>query len=203
MANQNINDMSVTWNDGATTFDAIKMDVTDTASASGSRLFNLSVGGSLYYEATLGRSFNIYNTYTDASNYERLAIKWDTSEATIATEIAGTGSNENLNIDVSSGDLRLKGRKIFLDANGKSEVFYIGFLRDIRVGSNAKHLRVETDCWLDNGVTVANLQSTPSVGYINTVTDASSPTVGSTVIGGGASNALVWYNGSNWTVIGV
>jgi len=102
MANQNINDMSVTWNDGATTFDAIKMNVTDTASASGSRLFNLSVGGSLYYEATLERSFNIYNTYTDPSNYERLAIKWDTNEATITTEEAGTGSARAITID--SGD---------------------------------------------------------------------------------------------------
>ena len=37
--------MTDTWNDGATTFNAIKMNVTDTASASGSLLFDLQVGG--------------------------------------------------------------------------------------------------------------------------------------------------------------
>lgn len=38
--------MADAWNSGATTFDAIKMDVTDTASAADSRLLNLLVGGS-------------------------------------------------------------------------------------------------------------------------------------------------------------
>ncbi len=35
------------WNAGGTTFDAIKVDVTDTASAAASLLLNLSVGGSV------------------------------------------------------------------------------------------------------------------------------------------------------------
>jgi hypothetical protein len=35
------------------------------------------------------------------------------------------------------------------------------------------------------------------------VTDATAPAVGSTVTGGGAAAALVWYNGANWSVIGV
>lgn len=56
---------------------------------------------------------------------------------------------------------------------------------------------------LANGVTVANLPGTPTVGMVARVTDASSPVIGSTVTGGGAAAALVWYNGSNWTVIGV
>jgi hypothetical protein len=42
-----------------------------------------------------------------------------------------------------------------------------------------------------------------SVGQIARVTDASAPVIGSTVAGGGAAAALCWYNGSNWTVIGV
>ena len=41
----NIYDMTDTWNDGATTFTGIKMDVTDTASAAGSKLLDLQVGG--------------------------------------------------------------------------------------------------------------------------------------------------------------
>lgn len=40
-----IYDMADTWNNGATTFTAIKMNVTDTASAAGSLLQQLQVGG--------------------------------------------------------------------------------------------------------------------------------------------------------------
>jgi hypothetical protein len=51
--------------------------------------------------------------------------------------------------------------------------------------------------------TVATLPGTPAVGMIARVTDATAPAVGSTVTGGGAAAALVWYNGANWSVIGV
>ena len=44
---------------------------------------------------------------------------------------------------------------------------------------------------------------TPSTGMVARVSDATSPAIGSTVTGGGAAAALVWYNGSNWTVIGI
>jgi hypothetical protein len=174
----NVYDMSDTWNDGATTFTSIKMNVTDTASSASSLLMDLQVGGSskfkvekdgdvtlgapasfvaitngsrsinlsaggvtsggirhisgssltflagsgygptsvangllnggagsfigwqagpysfssltpdlaLYRDAantlaqrnsTNAQTFNLYNTYTDASNYERYSIKWD------------------------------------------------------------------------------------------------------------------------------
>ena len=46
MATANIYDLADTWNDAGTTFTAIKMDVTDTASASGSLLMDLQVGTS-------------------------------------------------------------------------------------------------------------------------------------------------------------
>ncbi|MER9912793.1 hypothetical protein NKJ71_19395 [Mesorhizobium sp. M0050] len=45
MADQNINNQTVTWNSGGTTFNAIKMNVTDTASAAASLLLLLQVGG--------------------------------------------------------------------------------------------------------------------------------------------------------------
>ena len=45
MATQNIFDLTDTWNNVATTFTAIKMNATDTASAAGSLLIDLQVGG--------------------------------------------------------------------------------------------------------------------------------------------------------------
>jgi hypothetical protein len=50
---------------------------------------------------------------------------------------------------------------------------------------------------------VSTLPGTPVVGMIARVTDATAPAVGSTVTGGGAAAALCWYNGANWSVIGV
>jgi hypothetical protein len=51
--------------------------------------------------------------------------------------------------------------------------------------------------------TVAGLPAAPVVGMLTRVTDATAPAVGVTVTGGGAAVALVWYNGANWSVIGV
>ena len=42
------------------------------------------------------QTFRLYNTYTDASNYERLGVNWSGNTATIQTENAGTGSARNL-----------------------------------------------------------------------------------------------------------
>jgi hypothetical protein len=52
-------------------------------------------------------------------------------------------------------------------------------------------------------LTVATLPASPTVGMIARVTNALSPTIGSTVAGGGSANALCWYNGTNWTVLGI
>lgn len=105
-----------TWNDGATTFNAIKMNVTDTASAAGSSLMDLQVGGvskfridkgsAVYfsenlieqYNSTNAQVLNIYNTRADASNYERGFLRTGVDGAndpvlSIGMEGAGTGSN--------------------------------------------------------------------------------------------------------------
>ena len=46
-----------TWNSGGTTFDAIKMNVTDTASAAASTLLNLQVGGTTKFKVVKDGSF--------------------------------------------------------------------------------------------------------------------------------------------------
>lgn len=178
-------DMVDTWNNGATTFTAIKMDVTDTASAAASLLMNLLVGGVSQFSvskagvllagdgvlATPGYAFSndpdtgiyrrasgtvafsanataifqytgnglalvagvevawlsggitttrdvvlardaagtlaqrnganaqtlrVYNTYTDASNYERADIGWLSNTLVVGTANAGTGSSRTL-----------------------------------------------------------------------------------------------------------
>jgi hypothetical protein len=53
------------------------------------------------------QAFRLYNTYTDASNYERSFLKWDTNEFIIGTEKNGTGSNRDLRIVSSSEVIKL------------------------------------------------------------------------------------------------
>jgi hypothetical protein len=168
----NIYDMVDVWNASGTTFTAIKMNVTDTASAAGSLLMDLQVGGSslftvnksgtlnwggtntyflsnvtgaptlfntntsrhflgfaynvlklasdlsIVWTSTAGnangtqdlfllrdaadtlaqrrttnaQAFNLYNTFTDASNYERGFMKWDSNILKIGAEKLGTGT---------------------------------------------------------------------------------------------------------------
>lgn len=52
------------------------------------------------------------------------------------------------------------------------------------------------------GTTVANLPATPAAGMVGYVTDGSTGTWGATQTGSGSTKTLVWYNGTNWTVIG-
>lgn len=170
--------MADTWNDGGTTFTAVKMNVTDTASAAASSLLDLQVGGtsklrvdksgnvvmasgaavlggtvsntggaltlahangddvrvrnngasnlpvlgfyngsnaiqtSIAVEAqdvlaqrrtTNPQAFRLYNTFTDASNYERGEIIWSSNELLIRTGAAGTGTNRDLRLTSQGG----------------------------------------------------------------------------------------------------
>jgi hypothetical protein len=58
MANVPISNLTTTWNNVSTTFTGIKLNVTDTASAEGSLLMNLQVGGGTRAQITkTGRLF--------------------------------------------------------------------------------------------------------------------------------------------------
>jgi hypothetical protein len=58
--------------------------------------------------STNAQAFNVYNTYTDASNYERAAIKWNSNVLEIGPEKAGTGSNRGTKIKSPGGNLKLE-----------------------------------------------------------------------------------------------
>lgn len=52
---------------------------------------------------TTAQTFNVYNTYTDASNYERLEMSWSGSIAYLQTANAGTGVNRALVVHGRAG----------------------------------------------------------------------------------------------------
>lgn len=145
--------LAQTWNSAGVTFTALQANITDTASASGSLLMDLQVGGvsrlsltkngllTLYSggaisvnsggnflrglsigadglkgsspatpaflfwpsnniieqrNTTSAQTFRLYNTYTDASNYERGFFRWNTNVLELGTEAAGTGAARSL-----------------------------------------------------------------------------------------------------------
>lgn len=58
---------------------------------------------------TNAQAFRIYNTYTDASNYERFFLGWSANTFYVQTENAGTGSERPLVFSCSRVDFRTNG----------------------------------------------------------------------------------------------
>tara|TARA_R110000868_G_scaffold143263_5_gene361237 strand:- start:9357 stop:11444 length:2088 start_codon:yes stop_codon:yes gene_type:complete len=66
---------------------------TDATAAADLFLYRDGAAGSLAQRnSTNAQTFRLYNTYTDASNYERLSIGYVANVATIRNEAAGTGT---------------------------------------------------------------------------------------------------------------
>lgn len=259
-----------TWNNVATTFDAISVNVTNTASASTSNLIRLAIGGvdqfrvfrdgngavisgssgqftlaasatSVAYISTangvgalkfsLGASvsapdiflerdaantlalrnstnpqtFRIYNTFTDASNYERGFVSWVSNDFTIGVEVAGTGS---------------AGRQIHIRSAGPTRFFVNGTER-WQISSSG-HWITQADNTYDIGTVASNRPRTgyfgtsvqisattvdslstcnaAAIGQRKSVTDATATTFASTVAGGGANIVPVFCNGTNWII---
>jgi hypothetical protein len=162
--------LSQTWNNAATTFTGLKLNVTNTASAAGSNLLDLQVGGTRQVSidavglvelagstvsggisfgskqygfqsafdwtfknpngwigfaaqggsadiklsrdaantlaqrnGTNAQTYRLYNTYTDASNYERTSITRDSSGLVIDAQKGGTGVDPTNLLDVQVG----------------------------------------------------------------------------------------------------
>jgi hypothetical protein len=209
MANVPISNLTTTWNNVSTTFTGIKLNVTDTASASASLLMDLQLGGvskfkvpkngnpvfvvptsgalevngngdgfrainggstSAYgvYGVRMGsnnslswgssadgpatadtilvrdaantlaqrngvnaQTFRLYNTFTDASNYERGFMRWSSNTLEIGTENAGTGASRALRFYSANGSVDI------VDGSGMAQInFNIQSANGLRVASD-------------------------------------------------------------------
>ena len=84
-----------------------------TAANADLRLFRDAADTLAQYRGTNAQTFRIYNTFTDASNYERLFIRGQTgANFQIGTEALGTGSGRNLEL-VRAGTTQFR-----VDSNG-------------------------------------------------------------------------------------
>lgn len=205
MTTVNIFEMAQTWNNAATVFDGISLNVTDTASNANSRLLNLSVGGvsrfsiqkngfitsggmgidfasatnpvfrwnngalffttagiaragiqtnGFYTNAGYGlgfrslgsgtlqaefvgeadnvigqrnganaQTFNIYNTFTNASNYERGFMRWAGHVFEIGAEALGTGVSRQMRLTAAKINFLINGRNLTIDGIDASAAY--------------------------------------------------------------------------------
>ena len=122
----------------------------------------------------------------DIENYSGGKLNFKVANSRTAIELSPkTGWGDYTETKIH-GKVQLTGYNIwageyFLDVSGKT--------------------RVQGQLNLKN-YTVATLP-TPTRGDTCYVTDALAPVMGSAVVGGGAIAAMVWYNGTAWTVTGI
>lgn len=83
---------SIFWLSGTSSGGSIDLSITRDAA-----------GTFAQRNSTNAQTFRLYNTFTDASNYERLGISWAANLLTIATEGAGTGSSRDMVISAGFG----------------------------------------------------------------------------------------------------
>ena len=118
MANVQIDSMTDTWNAGGTTFNAIKMNVTDTASAAASKLIDLQVGGNTKANVTKAGLLTLASgvTLTGANTLQTttgaLTLVSGSSNIVLTPSsnvgIGTTGPDKKLDVlDASAAQLRL------------------------------------------------------------------------------------------------
>lgn len=73
MATVNISAMAKTWNDAGTTFTAIGLDVTDTASNAASLLMDLQVGSTSQFKVSKGGAVTALGSYTGNASMQLFA----------------------------------------------------------------------------------------------------------------------------------
>lgn len=85
----------------------------DTLAVTANGVGNLFLSASTLelYRSTTAQRFSVYNTRTDATNYERLNIDWASNVARVVVAAAGSGASRSLVIGTelsSTGQLRLQ-----------------------------------------------------------------------------------------------
>ena len=114
MATQNIYALTDTWNAGATTFTAIGMNVTDSASAAGSMLIDLQVGGASQFKVT--KAGVITGTLTNATGLPISGLVSSTSTALgVGTLELGDAADTTL-ARSSAGVVTIEGKRIYTTA---------------------------------------------------------------------------------------
>ena len=89
----------------AATISATNINISSTHSldwGNDTRLFRDAANTLAQRNVTNAQTFRVYNTYTDASNYERGFLKWNSNVFEIGSEAAGTGTTRPMRITAAT-----------------------------------------------------------------------------------------------------
>lgn len=128
--------------------------------------------------STNAQTINVYNTYTNSSNYERAKVAWSGNTLLIGTEKAGTGSARPMELQ-TDGTTRVQ-----IDTSGTVSVVSL-----LSVGTYTYG-------------TLPSAASNP--GKLAQITDSSvahSGNFGAVAAGGGSSRVQVFSDGTNWVIV--
>lgn len=143
------------------------------------------------------QTFNIYNTYTDASNYERLDVGFSAGAFRISAENAGTGAARSLTFGTANTDRWQIGGATGHFVASTDNTYDIG-----ASGANRPRRIYAAGFVVTQSTTVAGLTAaaTAGAGARSFVTDATATTFLSVVAGGGANKVPVVSDGTNWLI---
>ncbi len=118
-------------------------------------------GGAGVFEQRNGanaQAFRIYNTYIDASNYERAGLEWDANSLRLRTAAAGSGVSRSIFVQPASG------ASVFLDPSGGGGIYFSlsGLARWEVQGSTGNFIPFS-----DNATTLGHATARVRTGYFS------------------------------------
>ena len=144
------------------------------------RWFQDSAGIIAQRNGTVANSYRLYNTYTSATNYERLGLNWATNVAQIYTEKGSGGGTA---------------RDLVLGTNATTAIS-IGGTDQATTFSGVTVLKAYTVAGLP-----AASSYTYGTAFVSDATQAAGTSIGSSPTGGGSTKRAVYSDGTNWLLL--
>ena len=108
---------AVSTTSGGSSFFAGGISLGNTVASPYANLYGDAANTLALRNSTNAQTFNIYNTYTDGSNYERGGVKWSSNEFIVETTAAGTGTLRTLALGVGGARFKIAAASFYGGSN--------------------------------------------------------------------------------------
>jgi len=172
--NTDIFNMTDTWNNAGTTFNAVKMDITDTASAAGSSALWLGFGGTEAFRVDRSGDIQISGSFLDSAGLELIKfteVAAAINEITISNNSIGLGPTISATGDDADVSLNLAGagtRSVVIDKSSNAQNDVLKLINSDAGGSAQTRLAFHNASGVANNDGMAIFQTSGNfVGFWN------------------------------------